>query len=181
MRVGVGRPARGKRNGAQRGHLVLVRAIVIHHPDFLVAGFVAHIGDLCLRDAGQAAAQHADDVVGKLVGQLACIPVFRVAPINFLQRQGRGGIVHIGEKSRDRQAGAVDRHVAVGHHVSVRRSSRPVRRFHFARLAGNLRGIEAGADHVQHARIFQVGPQHIMKRFFQRLRRRRANTEIGCR
>ena len=52
---------------------MLVPAVVIHRPDFLVPAAGADEGDLSLGDTRQAAAQPRDDIVGKLVRQLAGI------------------------------------------------------------------------------------------------------------
>ena len=83
--------------------LVLVRAVVIHYPDFFVAALRAHVGDLRLRDSRLAAAEHADDVVGELMRQVARVGICRRAAVDFLQRQGRGGVAHVGKKPADRQ------------------------------------------------------------------------------
>ena len=47
---------------------MLVAAIVIHLPDFFVAGAAAHENDLGFGDAVDAAAQPEDDFVRKFMG-----------------------------------------------------------------------------------------------------------------
>ncbi len=162
--------------------LVLVRAVVVHHPDFLVAALAAHIGDLRLRDSGQAAAQHADDVVGELMREAAGVArPSRRRDKSSAAPAARSGLCTSERKPATARLAAIDGHIAVRHHVSVGRSRSPVRRFHLARLARNLRGIKARADHVEHAGIFQIGPQHIVKSLFERLRRRPTHGDIRSR
>ena len=48
--------------------MALVGAVVIHHPDFFVAGAVADEINFALGDARDAAAQTENDFIGKLVG-----------------------------------------------------------------------------------------------------------------
>src|ERR1700677_5411070 len=98
-------------------HLRLVRAVIIHGPDFFVSAPAADESNLRLRDAGKAAAQLRDDVVGKLVRQAARVGVGGCAAIDFLQRDGRSGIVNVGQKTRGGQVCAVYRQVSVGDHV----------------------------------------------------------------
>ena len=57
---------------AEVGDGVLVGAVVVHHPDLFVVGAEDFdVVDLGLGDAGRAAAEAEDDLVGKLVGDLA--------------------------------------------------------------------------------------------------------------
>ena len=47
--------------------LLLVGAVVVHHPDFFVARAVADEVDLAFGDAGNASAQAEDNFVGETV------------------------------------------------------------------------------------------------------------------
>ncbi len=50
---------------------VLVGAVVVHCPDFLVAAFRVDVVDLGFGDTGDAAAEAEDDLVREAVGDLA--------------------------------------------------------------------------------------------------------------
>ena len=71
------------------GNLMLISPVIIHRPNFFVSGFRAHVSNLRLRDAGQAAAQARDDVVGELMCQAARVGICSCAAIDFLQRNRR--------------------------------------------------------------------------------------------
>ena len=64
----VGRDARRERDRAEMRDLVLVGAVVVHLPDFFVAGAAGDVVDLGFGDAGDAAAEAEDDLVGEAVG-----------------------------------------------------------------------------------------------------------------
>ena len=53
------------------GNLALVRAVVVHGPDFLVAGTVADKINFAFRHPGNAAAEAEDDFIGEFVGDEA--------------------------------------------------------------------------------------------------------------
>ncbi len=57
--------------GAEMGELVLVGAVVVHHPDVFVGSGFFDVVDLGLGDAGRSAAEAQDDLVGEAVGDLA--------------------------------------------------------------------------------------------------------------
>jgi hypothetical protein len=63
----IGRDARRERNASQVRDLLLVGAIVVHHPDFFVAGALADEIDFAFGDALYASAEAEDDFVGKAV------------------------------------------------------------------------------------------------------------------
>src|SRR6202167_4521818 len=58
----IGRNSRRERDGKLMSDLTLIGAIVIHRPDFFVAGAIAHEKDFALGDAGNAAAEAEDDL-----------------------------------------------------------------------------------------------------------------------
>ena len=80
------------------GDLMLIPAVIIHGPNFFVSGFRAHVSNLRLRDAGQAAAQARNYVVGELMCQAARVGVRSCAAIDFLQRNRRGRVVNVRKK-----------------------------------------------------------------------------------
>jgi hypothetical protein len=49
--------------------LALVGAVVIHHPDFFVAGAVADEINFAFGDAGNTSAQAEDDFIGEFDGR----------------------------------------------------------------------------------------------------------------
>src|ERR1017187_2103602 len=67
----IGRDARRKGNASEMRDLRLVGAVVIHCPDFFVAGAVAYKIDFAFGDAGNTAAEAEDDFVGELVRDYA--------------------------------------------------------------------------------------------------------------
>src|ERR1700735_1459141 len=98
-------------------YLMLIRAIIIHGPDFFVSTLTANERDLRLRDAGQDGAPLRDDVVGKLMREAARVGVRGRAAIDFLQRNGSSRVVNIRQKPCGGQICAFDGKVAVGNHV----------------------------------------------------------------
>src|ERR1700735_587721 len=157
---------------------MLVRAVIIHSPDFLVAALAAHVGDLRLRDARQAATQPRNDVVRELVRQAASIGVCRRATINFLQRDRRSRVVNIGKKSRGGQVCPFSRKIPVRDHVGAGGSIRPISEFQFAWLAWRLGRIKARADEIENSAVFQIGPENVVESFFQGWRRRRTQAKF---
>src|SRR5580700_7230045 len=61
------RDARRKRHGTQMSELALIRAVVIHHPDFFVTGAVADKVNLAFRDAGNASTQAENNLISESV------------------------------------------------------------------------------------------------------------------
>src|SRR5215831_779475 len=62
---------------------MLIRAIVVHHPEFLGTPARTDEGDLRGTDAGQPAHEPRNDFVGELVGILADLRVGWASAINF--------------------------------------------------------------------------------------------------
>ena len=76
--------------------LALVAAVIIHHPDFFVAGAIADKIDFAFGDAGNAAAQTKNNFIGKFVGDQAgrviggerrCIASLRPAAMQYFSRR----------------------------------------------------------------------------------------------
>src|SRR3984893_18174557 len=67
--AGVGGLARRELDGVELSQLMLVLAVVIHGPDFLVAVAIAYESDLRAGDSRQTARQLANDLIGELMGK----------------------------------------------------------------------------------------------------------------
>src|SRR6266576_4019867 len=107
---------------------MLVGSVVIHGPNFLVAGAVADKINLALCDAGDSAAETEDDFVGKLVRDYAdCIGggVVVVLLAEHLRRGSRA--LDVVEPALHSDFVGSDAQVAEGEHGSVgRRRGAPV-------------------------------------------------------
>ena len=108
----VGRPARRERDGVQLRQLVLVFAVVIHGPDFLVAAAIADEGDLRAGDSRQAAGKSPDDFVGKLMREGADLRFGGLAAIHFSDHRRQGSVPDIVQPGLNLQVVAVDGKVA---------------------------------------------------------------------
>ena len=75
--------------------LVLVRAVIIHRPDFLVAAAAANEIDFAFRDPGNAAAEAKDDLIGEFVRRCAGRVIGRRILILFAQHLRRGNQLRI--------------------------------------------------------------------------------------
>src|SRR3977135_129631 len=91
----VGRPTWRKRDGVELGQLVLVLAVVIHRPDFLVAASIAYVRDLRAGDSRQAARQFADDFIGELVLEGSTLRVGDFATIDFSDDRRQRGVARV--------------------------------------------------------------------------------------
>src|SRR5208337_4795979 len=153
---GVRCPARGKRDGFQGGQSTLIRAVIIHHPEFLVAGARADEGDLRGGNAGQAAGKFIDDFIGELMGEYADLRIRGSATIDLADNRFRGSAAHIVKPRGDDHLGGGLREIAESHEVGVERGVSPGKKLEFLGLRGNLRWIEAGRDELDDAGERQV-------------------------
>ena len=80
---------------------VLAIAVVIHLPNFFVAGSIAHEDDLALGDPGQSAAKTENDLVGKTMRDEPRVLLIRVFAVLLTQHLRRDGILHIVEPAGD--------------------------------------------------------------------------------
>ena len=95
-----------KRDRTQMRDLVLVRAVVVHGPDFFVAGAVADEINLRLGDALNAAAQTENNLVGELVRHHARRGVARAIGILLAQDLRRLNILHVVQPALNSQLAA---------------------------------------------------------------------------
>ena len=132
---GVGRPARGERDGAEMRELVLVGAVVIHDPEFFVAGARADESDLRGADAGKAAGKFGDDFIGELVGEFADLRVGGCAAINFADDGFVGGAADVVAPGGDDDFGGGFGEIAEGDEIGVEGRIGPGEFLEFAGLA----------------------------------------------
>ena len=121
----IGRPARGESNAAERSEGVLVGAVVIHEPEFFVAGASADKGDLRGGDAGSAAGKFVDDFVGELVSELADLRVGGCAAIDLAYDGLCGGIAGVVHPGVDDEFGRRLSEIAEGNEIGVQRGIGP--------------------------------------------------------
>ncbi len=101
--------------------LALIGAVVIHHPDFFVAGAVADEIDFAFGDAGNAAAQAEDNFVGKFVGDEAGRVVGGNVGVLFAENLRRRGVLYVVEPALHGDFAGGDGEIAEGQHGGVRR------------------------------------------------------------
>ena len=167
----VGRPARRKGDGVQLRQLVLIFAVVIHGPDFLVAAAIADKGDLRARDSRQAAGKFSDDFIGKLVREGADLRFGGLSAIYFSDHRRQGSVPDIVQPGLNLHVVAVDGKVA--EREQLRRGGRagPGLVVDFGGRPGRLQRVVTLADQLEDAAVIQVGPHHVAEERGQRLRR----------
>ncbi len=110
------------------GDGVLVGAVVIHLPDFLVAALrVVHVVDFGFGDTGDAAAEAQDDLVGEAMGDLAGGVFGGVFAVLLGEHLRVLGFLASKRIAVDREAVAGDAERAEGNHGGVDRSGGPLR------------------------------------------------------
>src|SRR6267378_4047693 len=120
----VGRPTWRERDGMELSQLVLVLAVVIHRPDFLVAASIAYVRDLRAGDSRQATRQFADDFIGELVRE--------------------GSNLHVGRRA-GRLHGIITRAHQFQYSAKIEVRAHDVAEFHTQRLLG--RGLAHKIGH----------------------------------
>ena len=130
---------------------MLVRTIVVHHPDFFGAGAGADEGYLGGGDAGIASREFKDNFVGELMGELADLGVGGFAAIDFADDGLGGGVVNVVEPCGDSDFGSSFGEVTEGDIVSFDAGIRPSGILEFGRLSERLCGHEARADELDDA------------------------------
>ncbi len=150
---GIGRPARGERNAAERGERVLVGAVVIHEPKFFGAGARTDEGDLRGGDAAGATRKFIDDFVGELMREFANLGIGGRAAIDLADNGLRGGIADVVHPGVDDDFGGSFGEIAEGDEIGIERGVGPGKVAKFAGLREErwLGGIEAGTDDIENA------------------------------
>ncbi len=114
-----------KRNGVQVGELGWALAVVIHLPHFLVSAAGRDVVDVGLGDAGDAAPQASNDLVGKAMSDQACIVLAGSLVVLLAQDLRRARVLGVEEPAVNRQAIAIHRERAKGHKRGIGRALRP--------------------------------------------------------
>src|SRR5258708_9022566 len=124
------------------GYLLLIRAVVVHHPDFFVAAAVADKINLALTNAGYAAAQAENDFVGKLVSDETCRLLGGVVEILFSEHLRRASILYVEEPALHSDFAPRNPKVAECQHGGVGRGRVPGRKSNVRRLSRRFQWIE---------------------------------------
>ena len=139
------------------GDGVLVGAVVVHLPYLFVAAADFDVVDLGLGDAGDAAAEAEDDLVGEAMGDLAGGVLGGVFVVLLGEDLGVLAVLHVEEEAVGDESAVLDAEVAEGDHGGGGGCARPLRRLISAGGAGrDLRG-EALGDDVEDAGAGEVG------------------------
>src|ERR1700704_399045 len=165
----VGGPKWGERDGVELGQLVLVLAVVIHRPDFLVAASIAYERDLRAGDSRQAARQFADDFIGELVREGSNLRVGDFATIDFSDDRGQGCVARVIQPGLNLEAILARGEVTEGEKLGGCGSVGPRLEVHFGRRAGRLQGIITLAHQFQYSAEIEVRAHDVAEFHTQRL------------
>src|SRR5260370_40853941 len=130
---------------------LLVGAIVVHDPDFFVAGAFADEVDLGFGDAWYASAQAEDDLVGKSVCDHARRLGRGVVGVLLAEHLWRRLILYVVEPSLHRDLAGGRAQVAESEHGSVRRRGIPSRAINLRPLPRLLHRINTLRDEIEDA------------------------------
>src|SRR5579863_10425322 len=147
--------------------LALIGSVVVHRPDLLVAAAAAHKVNLAFGNAGYAAAEPEDNLVGKFVRDNTGFITGGRILILFSEHLWRRDVLHVVKPSLHGYIIARNAQVAEREHRSIDRSSIPDIELYLSRIAGNRQRIEALRRHVEDAGIVQIVPQRGIKNFEQ--------------
>src|SRR5579863_2405966 len=145
--------------------LALIGSVVVHRPDLLVAAAAAHKVNLAFGNAGYAAAEPEDNLVGKFVRDNTGFITGGRILILFSEHLWRRDVLHVVKPSLHGYIIASDAQVAERQHRCVYRSSIPDIELYLSRVAGNCQRIETLRGHVENAGIVQVIPQRSIENF----------------
>ena len=164
----------------ETGELVLIRAVVIHRPDFLIAsGASTYECNLRGGNPRQSAGKFHDDFIGKLVREKAHLGVGNFSAIN-LGYHGRGRrVAHVVEPRLNREAVATCIQISECHRLRRSRRISPCLCLEFGRLAGQLKRIHAGTYQINDSTEIKIGADDVAELFAERLRRWIGSGEIG--
>src|SRR5260370_19151342 len=140
---------------------LLVGAIVVHDPDFFVAGAFADEVDLGFGDAWYASAQAEDDLVGKSVCDHARRVGRCVVGVLLAEHLWRRLILYVVEPSLHRQLAGGRAQVAESEHGSVRRRGTPSRGIKFRRFPPFLQRIKTLRFAMRNAWIARLFTYHV--------------------
>src|SRR5690242_1022070 len=118
---------------AEMRQLFLVRAVIVHLPDFLVSAARAYIVDMRLRDTLNAAAQPEDDFVRKSMCDEPRVSVARLLAVLLAEHLWRLRIFDVIKPALDVDIAALYSEVAEGEHAGARRRAAPFGQHHILR------------------------------------------------
>src|SRR5215831_9103252 len=150
------------------GDRMLIRAVVVHLPDFFLAAAGAHEKYLALGDSGYASAKTEDNFISKFVRDRArrdCGGAIGVLLAENLRRI-RGALDVVKPPLHLHLVGG-DSQIAERQHRSTRRRRTPLRRGQFGWLPRNLFGIKALRDELENPCIVKIVPQCFIEHFQQ--------------
>jgi hypothetical protein len=130
---------------------MLIGAVVIHEPEFFVAGASADESDLRGSDATGAAGQLVDNFVGELMSEFANLRIGGIAAIHFADYGLRGGIANVVHPGVNDDFGGSFGEIAESDEIGIERRISPGEIAEFAGLRKRLRGIKTGADKIENA------------------------------
>jgi len=137
-------------------HLLLVGAVVVHHPDLFVPATLADEIDLALRDTRNPSAKTKDNLVGKTV----CNDPHRIRSgivrVLLPQHLRRSLVLHVVEPSLNCDFARSPAQVAEGQHRRVRRRRIPCRKIHVARLSRFLQWIKTLGNEFENSSVVEV-------------------------
>ncbi len=158
---------------------MLVRAVVVHDPDFFGAGTRTNEGDLRGSDAGESAGKFVDDFVGELVREFADLGVGGVAAIDFGDDGLGGRIANIEHPGGDGDFGGGFGEITESDEVGVDGHVRPSEILQLGGIGEGLRRIKAGGDKVENAGEGEVVANHLGEERGVRLGRVGSHHEVG--
>src|SRR5215831_3740936 len=118
--------------------LMLVRAIVVHGPDFFMSGSVTDEVNLRLCDPLNSSTKPEDDLIGELMRHDSGSRITRRIRVLLPENLGRLGILYVIEPALHCQFAAGDSQIPERQHCGVRRRRIPRHEVHFWRLPWNL-------------------------------------------
>lgn len=157
---GVRGPTRGEGDGFQRGKRALVGTIVIHDPEFLVPGARADERNLRGGDAGEAAGEFIDNLIGELMGEFADLQIRRLTAIDFADDGFVGAAANIVKPGGDDDFAGGFGEIAECDEIGVEGRFGPDEELEFLRLGRNLGGVKAGRDEFDDAGKGEIFSNH---------------------
>ena len=150
------------------GDGVLIGAIVVHHPDFF--GVLAEnfdVEDFGFGDAGNAATEAQDDLVGKLMGDLAGRVIAGGVAILLREDLGILSVLRVEEEAIDDQFAAIDADGAEGDEGCTGGRVGVGLDLHLGGRAGSAGGHQAFGDDVEDASGGEVGVEGAVEGLLQ--------------
>ena len=148
---GIGRPARGERDGMKRGKRMLVGAVIIHGPEFLRTDVAANESNLRRSNAGESTRKFAYDFVGELVSEFADLRFGGSAAIDLADDSLAGGAADVVHPSEDGDFGGSFGEIAEGEEIGVDGGLGPIEHLEFTGLGRRFGRIKVWAGKIENA------------------------------